>query len=92
MEPQTGGERGLHMDKMGGILDLHWNITGVTRYISQKPGESALYKQLIPPPRNSRYHFLQLKIWPLKPHRNSLMPYYTRNQQAHFVRSATNIR
>jgi hypothetical protein len=41
-------------------------------------------------PRNSRYHFLQLKIWPLKQQRNSLMPYYTRNHQAHFVTSATN--
>jgi hypothetical protein len=43
-------------------------------------------------PRNSRYHFLQLKSWTLKQQRNSLMPYYTRNQQAHFVRSATNKR
>jgi hypothetical protein len=43
-------------------------------------------------PRNSRCHFLQLKIWPLKPQRNSLMHYYTRNQQAHFVRLATNKR
>jgi hypothetical protein len=42
MKPQTGGELGLHMDKMGGILDLHWNITDVIRYMSQKPGESAL--------------------------------------------------
>jgi hypothetical protein len=34
MKPQTGGELGPHMDKMGGILDLHWNITGFTRYTS----------------------------------------------------------
>jgi hypothetical protein len=43
-------------------------------------------------PINSRYHFLQLNIWPLKQQRNSLVPYYTRNQQAHFLRSATNKR
>jgi hypothetical protein len=36
----------------------------------------------------SSYRFLQHKIWPLKQQQNSLMPSYTLNQQAHFVRSA----
>jgi hypothetical protein len=90
MKPQAGGELGLHMDKTDGILVLHWNITDVIRFISQKQEEIELWKQLIFFLRNSLYHFLQLKIWPLKPQRTSRMPYYTRNQQAHFVRSATN--
>jgi hypothetical protein len=47
MKHQTGGELGHHMAKMGGILDLHKNITGVTRYMSPEPGENALWKQLI---------------------------------------------
>jgi hypothetical protein len=43
-------------------------------------------------PKKSLYHFLHPKIWPLKPQRNSLMSYYTRNWQARFVRLATNKR
>jgi hypothetical protein len=43
-------------------------------------------------PKKSLYHFLQLKIWPLRPQRISLTPYYIRNWRAHFVRSATNKR
>jgi hypothetical protein len=42
MIPQTGDELGLHMDKMDGILDLHWNITNVIRYVSQKQEEIEL--------------------------------------------------
>jgi hypothetical protein len=47
MQPQTGGELGLHMEKMDGILDLHWNITAVIRYTSPKQEEIGLWKQLI---------------------------------------------
>jgi hypothetical protein len=36
----------------------------------------------------SNYRFLQSKIWLLKQQYNSPMPYYTRSQRAHFVRSA----
>jgi hypothetical protein len=38
-------------------------------------------------PKISSYCFLQHKIWPLKQQHTSRMPCYTRNQQAHFVRS-----
>jgi hypothetical protein len=58
MKPQKGGELGLHVDNMVGILDLYWNITDVIRYTSQTPGENDLQKQLNFPPTNSRYHFL----------------------------------
>jgi hypothetical protein len=37
-------------------------------------------------PKVSSYRFLQHKIWPLKQQHNTIMPCYTRNQQAHFVR------
>jgi hypothetical protein len=30
---------GLHMDKMGGILDLHWSITDETVYVTKTRGE-----------------------------------------------------
>jgi hypothetical protein len=80
------------MEKTDGILILPWNITDVIRFITQKLEEIKLWKQLIFFPLNSRYHFLQLKIWPLKPQRTSLMPYYIRPRQAYFVRSATNKR
>jgi hypothetical protein len=43
-------------------------------------------------PTISSYRSLQHKIWPLKQQQNSLMPCYTRNQQARSVRSATNKR
>jgi hypothetical protein len=43
-------------------------------------------------PKISSYRFLQHKIWPIKQQPNSLMPCYTRNQQAHFVGSAMNKR
>jgi hypothetical protein len=46
MKPQAGGELGLHMDKMDGILVLPWNITDVIRFISQKLEEKELWKQL----------------------------------------------
>jgi hypothetical protein len=62
-----------------------------TVYITKTRGDR-IVETVIFFPRNSRYHFLQLKIWPLKQQRHSLMPYCTRNQQAHFVRSATNKR
>jgi hypothetical protein len=39
------------MDKTGGILDLHWNITAVTQYISQQPEESALVETVDSPPQ-----------------------------------------
>jgi hypothetical protein len=42
MKTQAGGELGLHMDKMGGIFDLQWNITGVIWYISQEQEEIEL--------------------------------------------------
>jgi hypothetical protein len=37
-------------------------------------------------PKKSHYHFFQLKMWLLNPQRTSLMPYFIRNRQAHFVR------
>jgi hypothetical protein len=40
--------------------------------------------------RNTSYHFHHLKTWQLRPHRISRTPYYTRNQRAHSIRSATN--
>jgi hypothetical protein len=46
MKPQAGGELGLHMDKMDGILVLPWNITYVIRFISQKLEEIELWNQL----------------------------------------------
>jgi hypothetical protein len=39
-------------------------------------------------PTISSYHFLQHKIWSIKQQQNSLMPCYTRNQQARSIRSA----
>jgi hypothetical protein len=47
MKPQEGGELGLHMDKMDGILVQLWNITDVTRFTSPKLEEIELWKQLI---------------------------------------------
>jgi hypothetical protein len=90
MKPQAGGELGLHMDKMDGILVLPWNITAVIRFISRKTRGDRIVETVEFPPEKSLYHFLQLTIWPLKPQRISRTPYYIRNRQAHFVRSATN--
>jgi hypothetical protein len=47
MKPQEGGELGLQMDKMDGILVLPWNITDVIQFISQKLEGIELWKQLI---------------------------------------------
>jgi hypothetical protein len=55
-----------------------------------KQEEIELWKQLIFSPKNSPYHFRHPKIWPLRPQRISRTPYYIRNRQARFVRSATN--
>jgi hypothetical protein len=44
MKPQKGGELGLHMEKMDGILDLHWSITAVIRFTSPKQEETGLWK------------------------------------------------
>jgi hypothetical protein len=46
MKLQTGGELGLHMDKMDGTLDLLRSITDVKRFISPKIEEKELWKQL----------------------------------------------
>jgi hypothetical protein len=32
MKLQEGDKLGLHMDKMDGIQDQHWSITGVTQF------------------------------------------------------------
>jgi hypothetical protein len=46
MKLQTEEALGLHMAKMGGTLDLTWNITDVIPFTSQKLGETELWKQL----------------------------------------------
>jgi hypothetical protein len=90
MKPQAGGELGLHMDKMAGILVQPWNITDVIQFTSPKQEEIELCKQLIFLPKKSPYHFRHPKIWPLRPQQISRTPYSIRNRQARFVRSATN--
>jgi hypothetical protein len=85
MKPQAGGELGLHMDKMAGILFQPWNITNVIQFTSPKQEEIELWKQLIFPPKNSRYHFRHPTIWPLRPQRISRTPYYIRNRQARLI-------
>jgi hypothetical protein len=59
-----------------------------TVYITKTRGDR-IVKQLIFSPKNSLYHFLHPKIWPLKPQWISLTLSYIRNRQAHFVRSVT---
>jgi hypothetical protein len=82
MKPQVGGELGLHMDKMDGMLVQPWNITDVIQFTSPKLEEIELWKQLNFSPKNSNYHFRHPKIWPLRPQRISRTPYYIRNRQA----------
>jgi hypothetical protein len=90
MKHQAGEELGHHTDRTAGILVQPWNITDVIQFTSPKQEETELWKQLIFFQKNSPYHFLHLKIWPLKPKRISRTPYYIRNRQARFARSATN--
>jgi predicted Abi (CAAX) family protease len=57
-----------------------------TVYINKTRGERVVetvdfFRQI------SNYRFLQHKNWLLKQQQNSPMPYYTRSQRAHFVRS-----
>jgi hypothetical protein len=60
-----------------------------TVYITKTRGDR-IVETVDFPPKKSRYHFHQLKIWPLNPQRTSLMSYYIRDRQAHFVRSSRN--
>jgi hypothetical protein len=62
-----------------------------TVYITKTRGERVV-ETVDFPPTISSYRFHQHKKYPLKQQQNSLMPCYTRNQKAHYVRSEINKR
>jgi hypothetical protein len=60
-----------------------------TVYITKTRG-NRIVETVVFFPKKSSYHFRHPNIWPLRPQRISHTPYYIRNRQARFVRSATN--
>jgi hypothetical protein len=42
MKPQAGGELGLHMDNMAGILVQPWKLTDVIKFTSPRQEEIEL--------------------------------------------------
>jgi hypothetical protein len=54
-----------------------------------KTRSKRIVETVVPPHKNSLYHFHRHTIWQLRPQRISRKPYYTRSRRARFARSAT---